>query len=172
MNCKHCGSEFKPTGRNQKYCSKKCQIAVSNKKRIDKRCEERGRARMVGICRTCGADFKKKNRADAFCSDQCRQQGKSNVTPYKDQYRLRRYNLSEEQYKALTARAGGQCEICGVAEVQAPKGRLHIDHDHSTGKVRGLLCQRCNHGLGLFQDRVALLNRASEYLSRNLSNKN
>lgn len=168
MNCAHCNTKFERTSNNQKYCSLTCQTAVSNRKRLDKRCEERGRARMIGECRTCGAHFKKKKRADAFCSDACRAQGKSNVTPYSDIHRLRRYGITEDQYKNLIARSGGFCEICGVPEVHAPKGRLHIDHDHSTGEVRGLLCQRCNHGLGHFKDSEALLSRASEYLSRSL----
>lgn len=50
------------------------------------------------------------------------------------------------------------CLICGSVH------RLHIDHCHKTGKVRGLLCSNCNTGLGMFRDSPMLLNRASEYL--------
>lgn len=55
----------------------------------------------------------------------------------------------------------GVCAICG----SAPNGHpLHVDHDHTTGAVRGLLCQQCNTGLGNFRDDIALLDRAMQYL--------
>lgn len=165
-NCVECGSDLPASTKRRKYCSTKCSDRADNRRRIDKRMEERGRARLVGLCRTCGAEFKKTSPASAFCSEECRQQGKSNVTPYNDIYRLKRYGLTQEEYEALLVRSGGCCEICGVPEVSAPKGRLHIDHCHSTGKVRGLLCQRCNHGLGHFGDDPQALIKAVLYLQR------
>jgi len=56
---------------------------------------------------------------------------------------LRRYHLSAEQYLAILELQGGVCAICGGRRPYA----LHIDHDHLTGRVRGLLCKRCNHRL-------------------------
>jgi hypothetical protein len=55
---------------------------------------------------------------------------------------------------------GSACDICGRT------GPVAIDHDHATGKVRGLLCQACNKGLGMFGDNAALFQKAIEYLSR------
>ena len=72
---------------------------------------------------------------------------------------LQKYGLTEEAYAAMVVSQGGCCLICG-----SPVDRLHVDHDHSTGDVRGLLCQSCNHGLGNFKDRVDLLLRAADYL--------
>jgi hypothetical protein len=57
---------------------------------------------------------------------------------------------------------GGKCGICG--SVSNGK-RLAIDHDHETGRVRGLLCQQCNTALGLFKDQVELLKKAIDYLT-------
>jgi hypothetical protein len=54
----------------------------------------------------------------------------------------------------------GLCAICG----HAPIGSFHIDHDHVTGRVRGLLCRNCNLALGLFGDDVPALTRAVTYL--------
>ena len=76
-------------------------------------------------------------------------------------YRLKHYNLTIEQYKAM----GNICSICG----SYPKGtklesRLFVDHDHETGKVRGLLCNNCNVGISRFQDSVVLLACAMSYL--------
>lgn len=59
---------------------------------------------------------------------------------------------------------GGGCLICGTRTVGS--ARWHGDHDHSTGKFRGVLCGKCNMGLGLFRDDAALLSKAAEYLRR------
>ena len=63
----------------------------------------------------------------------------------------------------------GLCAICNQPETKKLKGNvvaLHVDHDHKTGKIRGLLCFTCNIGLGLFQDNKTLLFSALEYVER------
>lgn len=72
----------------------------------------------------------------------------------------RKHGLSEHQY--LTMLANG-CSICGRWNRDR---RLCIDHDHTSGKVRGALCSRCNSGIGFFQDSADLLLRAARYLER------
>jgi hypothetical protein len=57
---------------------------------------------------------------------------------------------------------GGQCAIC--REPPNPKISLHVDHDHRTGRVRGLLCFTCNNGLGQLQDSPVLLRKAAAYV--------
>lgn len=77
------------------------------------------------------------------------------------------YGLSPEQVDELYVRQQGACAICGQSEKNLIRGRilrLAIDHCHSTGAVRGLLCHQCNTGLGNFRDNPALLQRAIEYL--------
>ena len=69
-------------------------------------------------------------------------------------------------YKAEKAKSD-KCRICGINESEAPKGRLAIDHCHETGKLRGLLCDKCNTAIGLFQDNVSNLTAAIEYLRNN-----
>lgn len=74
----------------------------------------------------------------------------------------RKYKITLEQYQELFEKQNGVCAICkGIEE-----GRmLSVDHNHSTGKVRGLLCGSCNRALGLFQDSPVLLETAKEYVS-------
>lgn len=86
-------------------------------------------------------------------------------------YRLRvRYNLTEEGYRRLQEQQGGVCFICAKACSSGRK--LAVDHDHSTGKVRGLLCRRCNQMLGVAKDDPTLLLRAADYLLKGLLDGN
>lgn len=74
-----------------------------------------------------------------------------------------RYGITEDEYKKLYKAQNGKCAICETPESEL-KRRLHIDHDHKTGKIRGLLCFLCNAGMGKFKDDPVLLKKAQEYL--------
>lgn len=75
---------------------------------------------------------------------------------------VRRFGITRADYEAMLEAQGGVCWIC---KREQSSGRLlAIDHDHSTGDVRGLLCTRCNQGLGFFQDNIDYLAKAIEYL--------
>lgn len=84
-------------------------------------------------------------------------------------YLKRRYGSTAEEIDSMLVGQLGACAICGIVpDPQADfKGDrvLHIDHDHATGKVRGLLCRKHNTAIGLFQDDPVLLYRAGDYLS-------
>jgi len=79
---------------------------------------------------------------------------------------MRHYGISLEEFKALKEAQGGVCAICKGP----PKGRgaknkdFTVDHDHDTGKVRGLLCGHCNRGIGMFLDDPQRLRAAAAYL--------
>ncbi|MFB7867311.1 endonuclease VII domain-containing protein [Streptomyces sp. NPDC056069] len=79
-------------------------------------------------------------------------------------YLKRRYGITLEEADALLADQNGKCAICGAAEGDSRGFRMHIDHDHSTGAVRGVLCNLCNAGLGNFRDKPELLLKAITYL--------
>ncbi len=71
------------------------------------------------------------------------------------------YGLSLEDYDRMVEGQNGQCAICGEVT-----DKLHIDHDHSTNKVRGLLCVLCNTALGKFKESKEILMQAIEYVER------
>lgn len=75
-----------------------------------------------------------------------------------------KYGLTREQYEALADRQKNVCAICG----NGTKGgrRLDVDHDHATGRVRELLCNGCNQGLGMFKEDVVRLEAAIQYLMK------
>lgn len=79
--------------------------------------------------------------------------------------RTYKYGITKEQYKELLLIFGEDCCIC----TKKFKGTPHIDHDHTTGKIRGLICRSCNAGLGLFKDDVDSLARAIIYLNQSLA---
>ena len=75
----------------------------------------------------------------------------------------RKYGITDAQYDAMIAMSGGVCWICGKAPREGK--RLHIDHDHATGRVRGLLCWWCNAKvLGRGRERPDVHERAAAYL--------
>ena len=74
----------------------------------------------------------------------------------------RLYGISPEQYDMLIKAQHGVCAVCFTPT----KGKLFVDHDHTTNKVRGLLCQNCNFILGLCDDSTLILHEAINYLTR------
>ena len=76
-----------------------------------------------------------------------------------------RYGITADEYWALYESQGGKCRICGTTDGTRKDSKLlSVDHCHATGKIRGLLCTRCNAGLGHFQDNPVLLESALAYL--------
>ena len=76
---------------------------------------------------------------------------------------MRKYGMTIEQYDAMLLAQGGGCFICG----RPPREdiSLHVDHDHSTGKVRGILCFCCNNALADFHEDPEFLKKAASYVS-------
>jgi hypothetical protein len=84
----------------------------------------------------------------------------------RDQYLRRTFGLGSAEYDELLRAQGGRCRICR----RQPRvdSSLHVDHDHETGEVRGLLCFRCNGGLGQFAEDAERLRLAADYLEGDL----
>jgi hypothetical protein len=74
------------------------------------------------------------------------------------------YGITVEKYDEMLKAQGGGCGICGSKTPSTRTTYFSVDHCHTTGKVRGLLCTKCNRGLGLFNDRSDLLKLATTYL--------
>lgn len=85
----------------------------------------------------------------------CRKALRDNTAPYE---------ISRLEYDKILHDQGGVCKLCLGSQV-GRWDKLDIDHDHVTGKVRGLLCGNCNRGLGLLKDSPELLRRAADYLA-------
>lgn len=80
---------------------------------------------------------------------------------------LKKHGLTLEDYERMHAEQNGLCIICGRPETTKKNGKvqlLTVEHCHRTSKVRGLTCNRCNRGMGMFGDDPALLRAAASYL--------
>ncbi len=132
-------------------------------------------------CSKCKADkpkesaFSKGNRTKDGCQSWCKECyrdwaetcGPSNESKARQASRQRTklYGITEERFAALSQAQGGRCSICRkLPEEVSARGCLVVDHDHRTGAVRGLLCHKCNSGIGFLNDSPQLLAAAISYL--------
>jgi len=105
-------------------------------------------------CTGCGERFPTSKLKDNLCL-YCQRKSK----------RLKnKYSLNLEQYNQLLEKQNDRCAIC-EEHMDDLEYALHVDHDHKTLSVRGLLCRTCNLALGLFKDSPLLLKKALRYLS-------
>lgn len=77
----------------------------------------------------------------------------------------KKYGITLKDYKVMVENQNNLCKICN--QLEPGKKLLGVDHCHKTKKIRGLLCSKCNIGLGFFKDNVENLKRAVEYLTTN-----
>lgn len=127
----------------------------------------------TNVCARCGEDrpeqFYRDSRRPTGLTSRCKSCMRATRKPtsqkgrYSKKSQLKhRYGVSIEQYDEMLVRQSGVCAIC---EEACDTGRsLAVDHCHETGRVRGLLCNRCNRALGGFQDNPELLMAARQYL--------
>lgn len=77
---------------------------------------------------------------------------------------LKQYGINRDQFNAILASQGGVCAICKHPTPRRKGKDWYVDHNHTTGKVRGLLCHNCNIGIGLFKESPVALRAAADYL--------
>ena len=164
--CPWCGEvTFRlPCHANQQFCNRICSNRYSWANKRERKTltvvEPKATSRVWLKCSRseCGADYWRYwNRADKsrYCSKQCK--GLDGAA------RRAAKEMSPEEYAHRLAAQGGVCAICSRTDERLSLAR---DHCHRTGAWRGLLCGRCNKGLGLFNDSPELLMAAADYVKR------
>ncbi len=107
-------------------------------------------------CKPCKKEWRSQHRKD-------------NPEHYRildNRYDLKKnYGITQEQYKNMFEAQNGCCACCGQSHELFKKG-LHVDHNHTTGQVRALLCTECNPGIGYFQESIERLEMAVAYLKK------
>jgi len=99
-------------------------------------------------CKTCQAEDKKPS---------C----KEDKDRWQKTARLKKYGIASKDFNTMMTEQDGRCKICSI---EITEKSASIDHCHINGNVRGLLCTRCNTGLGMFKDNIEFLTRAISYL--------
>lgn len=140
----------------------------------DKECKHfskdyRTKDKLTGICRKCNtfrASQWIKNNRERF-NKKCRERGDHKKQSKRDRELVRKYGITGKQYDEILEEQKGVCALCKELRLTGNQKRMHVDHDHKTKKVRGILCQSCNTGLGKFRDDTELLKEAIKYLGEN-----
>lgn len=141
--CKSCSNSLNAGGIGHVLYNdkgQKCCIDCKEFKSLDEYYDNK--ARKTSVCKDCSH-----KRASKY---------------HKNTYRYAKYGITKEQFDELFKSQDGKCPICTIEL----KEEIHIDHDHTTGQVRGILCGKCNKGLGQFNDNIESLTNAIKYLSR------
>ena len=154
--CIVCDEEFE-TVNGKKICSVECK-----KQHI----KEYDRVYWKGYhpvdnreCVICGSYFKPHGRGKV-CSNECR---KDRVR--ENSWRNSGIDMDIKRYNEMFIEQKGCCAICGRHQSE-DSITFHVDHDHDTVEVRGLLCKNCNNAIGLLRDDVSVLKAAIEYLNK------
>ena len=136
---------------------------------------------MTCVCKRCGIEkplseyYKTSDRKsghktickDCIKADPLTEERKAKMRAYGKNYHLKtQYNMTREDYNKLLVAQNHKCAICGIDEKEAVKQKLYVDHCHTTGKVRELLCHSCNAGLGLLKESIPVLAKAIAYLDK------
>ena len=114
-------------------------------------------------CRWCSAAFEPQAPSHLYCGDACSSYSHS------DKYLRRAYGISLKEYRQMLVQQAHKCKLCfgeGFLMKDTHSMKLVVDHCHTSGKVRGLLCHNCNRALGLLQDNRQTLERALAYLKQ------
>lgn len=151
--CKVCGSEEKYVSNN---CCKQCTQAKTNNRspEVFKKyaTSDRGKQR--------NKEYRKTRVHKDVQNNYKRRHYAENKDQYKNNH-LKKYGITLETYKILLENQNGVCYVC-----EEPPGtkQLAVDHDHDTGEVRKLLCNRCNTALGLLKEDVNIMNNLIRYV--------
>jgi len=134
---------------------------------------KRGKYGRRGICKECDSIYSQEyhNRPEVKkrSAEWAKDYWKRMYTPKtKLNERLKNtYDITLAEYEKIVEKQNGVCAICQKAN-NVKGQRLGVDHDHKTGKIRGLLCNHCNKGISGFRDNPTLLSRAVTYLRKEL----
>lgn len=129
-----------------------------------------GRRKKCAKCCYAQTAKERLENPDQYKARERRYYERAKSTTIINKHLTRKYGISLDDYIAMLERQGGVCAICRMPETSRHRRgtgdvrRLSVDHCHETGVVRGLLCWRCNAGIGKFEDDPALLALALAYL--------
>lgn len=133
--------------------------SAEERRAYNKAYREKNKERLVAY----GVAYRSKNKE--VCNARSRKYHAENRDSIRRQKALKKYGITKEQYDNLLRRQNYKCAVCATDSPDGA-GDWHIDHCHNTGAVRGLLCSKCNVGLGMFNDDPEALRLAASYIEK------
>lgn len=173
--CKQCEKHFRPTHKAQRYCGPRCIKAANAAKARRQYRIHIDRNRSYGreysaAYRAKNPNYQKDYRHRTLERHRILEAArrKKNADRYLDRHLRRAYGITLDEYYRMLREQDGCCAICRAREGRSKSGgvRLHVDHDHATGTVRGLLCHACNCGIGYLADDPQRMHAAVRYIER------
>lgn len=119
-----------------------------------------------GHCRQCKIKSKKVSIRTEEQKEANRRGNRKRSDNSFNLYLINTYNITYSKYKEILAEQKDVCKICGEDNSKSHNRRLAVDHCHETGKIRGLLCDKCNRTVGLMEDNSKNATNAAKYLRR------
>jgi len=165
MICVICNSEFKKRVHNQKICSDKCtRIYRTEWSKLDRK--ENPRIKKELNCKSCGKKFYASNTKGnpKSCSIECKK--RLNDERIRSFNYKKKYGITLSEYNRMLIEQWHCCKICGKHESDL-NYTLKVDHCHTTGAVRGLLCNECNVGISMLKENKIVFKNAMKYLNLN-----
>ena len=158
------------SGSGRRTSCRECDRALNKQwrqKRVAVFCKDDINLDQMKICTRCGLEktkrefsFRKESKDGLSAS--CSVCSKNYLAKWN---KTKKYNLEDGDYATMVLNQNGGCGICGATQPsEGLKKGLEIDHCHTTGKVRGLLCPPCNRAIGLLKDNPVLLEKAAEWI--------
>lgn len=175
--CLNCGKNFTPRNSDPriKFCSNDCQLEYRRKTSYMQTYYRANETKWKNVqAQNEYKMAKNKARRDKYSQDdEFRNNHKKSVKDYylshpeiRFNQRMKQLGITSNDYFDMLKSQNYKCAICDSEIGDKAGNRLYVDHNHKTGKVRGLLCMNCNFAIGQFQDDVNLLKRAIEYLEK------
>jgi len=153
-------NEFKSQG--LRYCPRCTRVLP-----LDYFSHTRGKKNNAPHCKDCCNDMSAKRRLTEESKLNRREYYQKRKETLKNSKLLRQYGISLAKYRELLDKQNGKCIICGKTAIDNKKD-LAVDHDHKTGKIRGLLCNNCNVAVGFMQDNPDLALGINAYLKERM----
>lgn len=138
---------------------KVCKLCNNYKSRKEFEFSGYNKDKMKSYCQVCRVEYDRIKRIDRKSKDFFKYS-----TREKDRKLRLKYNINLADYLDLLDKQNYKCKICNKPHEEGKRTNLFVDHCHDTMKVRGLICNSCNKGLGDFKDSIELLESAIKYL--------
>lgn len=162
-SCKTCDKKFEPVHKRNWYCCKSCWNKSSKHRNYQRQYQSTKKYKKYAH------NYYLEHKQEKVAYYKKRWKSKEYKLTARKSRLKRKYGITPIVYDKMFENQNGVCAICGKKETKHDRygniKNLQVDHNHKTGKIRGLLCFMCNAGVGMFDDCIENLRNAIHYLN-------